>query len=68
MDLPRTSQKDHGNKMSYGGGENELTPLESGHLQMASGDPEAQMKSSLLDCTWLEKLSMDFYASWTKMK
>jgi hypothetical protein len=25
-----------------------------GHVQMAKGDPEAQTKSSLSDCTWLE--------------
>jgi hypothetical protein len=25
-----------------------------GHLQMAKSDPEAQRKSSLSDCTWLE--------------
>jgi hypothetical protein len=24
-----------------------------GHVQMAKSDPEAQRKSSLLDCTWL---------------
>jgi hypothetical protein len=26
----------------------------SGHVQMAKSDPEAQRKSSLSDCTWLE--------------
>jgi hypothetical protein len=26
-----------------------------GHVQMAKSDPETQRKSSLLDCTWLEK-------------
>jgi uncharacterized protein YjhX (UPF0386 family) len=26
-----------------------------GHVQMAKSDPEAQRKSSLSDCTWLEK-------------
>jgi hypothetical protein len=25
-----------------------------GHVQMAKNDPEAQRKSSLSDCTWLE--------------
>jgi hypothetical protein len=25
-----------------------------GHVQMAESDPEAQRKSSLSDCTWLE--------------
>jgi hypothetical protein len=27
----------------------------SGHVQMAKSDPEAQRKSSLSDCTWLER-------------
>jgi hypothetical protein len=27
-----------------------------GHVQMAKSDPKAQRKSSLSDCTWLEKL------------
>jgi hypothetical protein len=27
-----------------------------GHVQMAKSDPEAQRKSLLSDCTWLEKL------------
>jgi hypothetical protein len=26
-----------------------------GHVQMAKSDPEAQRKSSLSDCTWLER-------------
>jgi hypothetical protein len=26
-----------------------------GHVEMAKSDPEAQRKSSLSDCTWLEK-------------
>jgi hypothetical protein len=30
------------------------TPEIGGHVQMAKSDPEAQMKSSLSDCTWLE--------------
>jgi hypothetical protein len=36
-------------------GERKIYTLEiGGHVQMAKSDPEAQMKSSLLDCTWLE--------------
>jgi hypothetical protein len=30
-----------------------------GHVEMAKSDPEAQRKSSLSDCTWLEKMSLD---------
>jgi hypothetical protein len=41
--------------MLYQGGEREKYTLEmSGHVQMAENDPEAQRKSSLSDCTWLE--------------
>jgi hypothetical protein len=37
-------------------GERKIHTLEiGGHVQMAKSDPEAQRKSSLLDCTWLEK-------------
>jgi hypothetical protein len=32
----------------------------SGHVQMAKGDPEAQRKSSLSDCTWLENENGSF--------
>jgi hypothetical protein len=36
-------------------GKRKIHTLEiSGHVQMAKGDPEAQRKSSLSDCTWLE--------------
>jgi len=28
--------------------------LDGGHVQMAKDDNEAQMKSSMSDCTWLE--------------
>jgi hypothetical protein len=28
-------------------------------VEMAKSDPEAQRKSSLSDCTWLEKMSLD---------
>jgi hypothetical protein len=39
-----------------GGGEKKIHTLEiGGHVQMAKNDPEAQRKSSLSDCTWLEK-------------
>jgi hypothetical protein len=38
------------------GGEEKIHTLEiGGHVQMAKSDPEAQRKSSLSDCTWLEK-------------
>jgi hypothetical protein len=42
--------------MLYQGGEREkYTHFEiGGHVQMAKSDPEAQRKSSLWDCTWLE--------------
>jgi hypothetical protein len=42
--------------MLYQGGEREkIHTLEmSGHVQMAKSDPEAQRKSPLSDCTWLE--------------
>jgi hypothetical protein len=32
----------------------------SGHVQRAKGDPEAQRKSSLSDCTWLENENGSF--------
>jgi hypothetical protein len=36
-------------------GKRKIHTLEiSGHVQMAKSDPEAQRKSSLSDCTWLE--------------
>jgi hypothetical protein len=36
-------------------GERKVHTLEiRGHVQMAKSDPEAQRKSSLSDCTWLE--------------
>jgi hypothetical protein len=36
-------------------GKRKIHTLEiGGHVQMAKSDPEAQKKSSLLDCTWLE--------------
>jgi hypothetical protein len=36
-------------------GKRKIHTLEiGGHMQMAKSDPEAQRKSSLSDCTWLE--------------
>jgi hypothetical protein len=36
-------------------GKRKIHTLEiGGHVQMAKSDPEAQRKSSLLDCTWLK--------------
>jgi hypothetical protein len=36
-------------------GKRKIHTLEmGGHVQMAKNDPEAQRKSSLSDCTWLE--------------
>jgi hypothetical protein len=51
-----THQKSHWKIMLYqGGGEKNTHTLEiGGHVQMAKSDPEAQRKSSLSDCTWLE--------------
>jgi hypothetical protein len=41
--------------MLYQGGGGRIHTLEiGGHVQMARSDPEAQRKSSLSDCTWLE--------------
>jgi hypothetical protein len=46
--------------MLYQGGESKIHTLEiGGHVRMAKSDPEAQRKSSLSDCTWLEKMSLD---------
>ena len=50
----KTRQKDHGKLLLCGEGENEHTLLDGGHVQVAMCDPEALMKSSLSDCTWLE--------------
>jgi hypothetical protein len=42
-------------------GKRKIHTLEmSGHVQRAKGDPEAQRKSSLLDCTWLENENGSF--------
>jgi hypothetical protein len=45
--------------LSQGGEREKIHTLElGGNVQMAKSDPEAQRKSSLSDCTWLE-ISMD---------
>jgi hypothetical protein len=42
-------------------GKRKIHTLEmSGHVQMAKGAPEAQRKSSLSDCTWLENENGSF--------
>jgi hypothetical protein len=42
--------------MLYQGRGEKIHTLEiGGHAQMAKSDPKAQRKSSLSDCTWLEK-------------
>jgi hypothetical protein len=48
--------------MLYQGGERKkIHTLEtSGHVQRAKSDPEAQRKSSLSDCTWLENENGSF--------
>jgi hypothetical protein len=55
--LTETRQKGHWKIMLYQGeGREKYTLLEIlGHVQMAKSDPEAQSKSSLSDCTWLER-------------
>jgi hypothetical protein len=52
-----TRQKGHWKKIMLQGGErDEHTLFEiSGHVQMAKSDLEAQTKSLLSDCTWLER-------------
>jgi hypothetical protein len=42
--------------MLYQGGGEKNTHFDiGGHVQMEKSDPEAQRKSSLLDCTWLDR-------------
>jgi hypothetical protein len=42
-------------------GKRKIRTLEiGGHVQMAKADPEAQRKSSLSDCTWLENENGSF--------
>jgi hypothetical protein len=54
--LTETRQKGHWKLVLYQGGEREkCTHFEmGGHVQMAKSDLEAQRKSSLSVCTWLE--------------
>jgi hypothetical protein len=41
--------------LSQGGEREKYTHFEiDGHVQMSKSDPEAQRKSSLSDCTWME--------------
>jgi hypothetical protein len=54
MVLPRLVKKVIG-KYKSRSGKRKIHTLEiGGHVQMAKSDPEAQRKSSLSDCTWLE--------------
>jgi hypothetical protein len=54
--LTETRQKGHWKIMLYQGGERKTHTLEiGGHVQMTKRDPEVQRKSSLSDCTWLER-------------
>jgi hypothetical protein len=54
--LTKTHQKGHWKIMLFQGGGEKHTHFEiGGHVQMAKSDPEAQRKSSLSDCTWLER-------------
>jgi hypothetical protein len=47
--------------MLYQGGERKIHTLDiGGHVQMAKSDLEAQRKSSLSDCTWLENEFVSF--------
>jgi hypothetical protein len=58
MVLPRLVKKVIGVKRDVISrtGKKKIHTLEmGGHVQMAKSDPEAQKKSSLSDCTWLEK-------------
>jgi hypothetical protein len=55
MVLPRLVKKVIGKYLLNQGGEEKIHTLEiGGYVQMAKNDPEAQRKSSLSDCTWLE--------------
>jgi hypothetical protein len=54
--LIMTRQKGHWkNNVHKKGEEKELTLLDRWHVQMAKNDLEVPTKSSLSDCTWLEK-------------
>jgi hypothetical protein len=55
MVLPRLIKRSLENNVMSRRGERKIHTLEiGGHVQMAKSDPEAQRKSSLSDCTWLE--------------
>jgi hypothetical protein len=50
-----SSKRSLGNNVISRRGKRKIHTLEiGGHVQMAKSDPEAQRKSSLSDCTWLE--------------
>jgi hypothetical protein len=56
MVLPRLVKKVIGKECYIKEGGRKIHTLEiGGHVQMAKSDPVAQRKSSLLDCTCLEK-------------
>jgi hypothetical protein len=56
MVLPRLVKKVIENNVKSRRGKRKIHTLEIGvHVQMAKSDPEAQRKSSLSDCTWLER-------------
>jgi hypothetical protein len=55
MVLPRLVNSSLENDVITRRGKTKIHTLEmGGHVQMAKSDPEAQRKSSLSDCTWLE--------------
>jgi hypothetical protein len=55
MVLPRLSKRSLENNVKSRSGKRKIHTLEiGGHVQMTKSDPEAQRKSSLSDCTWLE--------------
>jgi hypothetical protein len=54
--LTETRQKGHWKNVISKREREKYTHFEiGGHVQMAKSDPEAQRKSSLSDCTWLER-------------
>jgi hypothetical protein len=56
MVLPRLIKRVIGKECYIKEGERKDTHFEiGGHVQMAKSDPDAQRKSSLSDCTWLER-------------
>jgi hypothetical protein len=55
MVLARLVKKVIGKNVKSRRGEKIHTLEMGGHVQMAKSDPEAQRKSSLSDCTWLER-------------